>query len=329
MNEQDGAIFGKTGETKITLQALKQDFPLEFHHPFKQKMYERAAAKITHGTDEVSILRVKYQDPDRFHYRPAESVNVPHFYRYDDIGKEGNTVWYVNFADPILFVAYDSELFAQDEIQTLEHPLLGGIAEFLKEKHLSGLPARTVENREPSPILIRGIPYQIRVNTLPTDRSGETVSIYGNAFADAPEELLERAITVLDDDSLRSNILAMAALPPSWGAYRMDQIQYLVKTVFCAFAAARAVSSGDTVIHTGRWGAGAFGGSEELALLIQILGARAAGIGKLVFHAVSGQKLANASKYAEDAVGNDLETLDKLSDFILDRHYQWGVSDGN
>ena len=36
MNERDGAIFGKTGETKITLQALKQDFPLEFRHPFKQ-----------------------------------------------------------------------------------------------------------------------------------------------------------------------------------------------------------------------------------------------------------------------------------------------------
>ena len=323
------AVWRKTGGTKITLQALKQDYPPLFRHPFKQKMYELAAEKITHGTDEVSILRVMYQDPDRFHYRPAEVVNMPYFYRYDDIGEEGNTVWYVNFADPFLFAAYGSGLFAQDEIQTLEHPLLGGIAEFLNEKSLSGLPARTVEHKDPSPILIRNIPYQIRVNTMPTDRSGETVSIYGNDFAFAPEELLERAITVLDDDSLRSNILAMAALPPSSGAYRPDQIRYLLETVFCAFAAARAASSGNTVIHTGRWGAGAFGGSEELVLLIQILGAKTAGIEKLIFHAVSEQKLKNAVKYAEDAVGNDLDTIEKLSAFILDKHYRWGVSDGN
>jgi hypothetical protein len=335
-NEQNGAVsatdnalWRKTGGTKITLQALKQEFPPEFRHPFKQKMYERAAAEINHGTDEVSILRVMYQNPDRFHYRPAEVVNVPYFYRYDDLGQEGKTVWYVNFADPILFVAYDSGLFAQDEIQTLEHPLLGGIAEFLNKKRLSGLPAMTVEHEDPSPILIRNIPYQIRINTMPADKSGETVSIYGNKFAYAPEELLERAITVLDDDSRRSNILAMAALPPSRGAYRPDQIQYLIKAVFCAFAAARADSSGTTVIHTGRWGAGAFGGSEELVLLIQILGARAAGIEKLIFHAVSGPKLENAMKYAEDAAGNDLDTLEKLSAFILDRHYQWGISDGN
>jgi len=33
--------------------------------------------------------------------------------------------WYVNFADPRLFTAYGSGLFAQDEIQAAEHPILG------------------------------------------------------------------------------------------------------------------------------------------------------------------------------------------------------------
>lgn len=41
--------------------------------------------------------------------------------------------WWVNFADPILFVAYAGRLFAQDEIQVAEHPALG----HLKEKLVS------------------------------------------------------------------------------------------------------------------------------------------------------------------------------------------------
>ncbi len=35
------------------------------------------------------------------------------------------TRWHVNFADRHLFVAYGSPLMAQDEIQCMEHPVLG------------------------------------------------------------------------------------------------------------------------------------------------------------------------------------------------------------
>ncbi len=37
--------------------------------------------------------------------------------------------WHVNFADPNLFYAYGSALFAQDEIQVAEHPVLGSLRE--------------------------------------------------------------------------------------------------------------------------------------------------------------------------------------------------------
>ena len=40
--------------------------------------------------------------------------------------------WYVNFADADLFVAYHIGLFAQDEIQTAEHPACGAIKEWMK-----------------------------------------------------------------------------------------------------------------------------------------------------------------------------------------------------
>lgn len=39
-------------------------------------------------------------------------------------GSVGTVEWYVNFADPRLFVAYGSGLLAQDEIQVAEHPAL-------------------------------------------------------------------------------------------------------------------------------------------------------------------------------------------------------------
>ena len=39
----------------------------------------------------------------------------------------GSVEWHVNFADPHLFMAYGSSLFAQDEMQVVEHPALGAL----------------------------------------------------------------------------------------------------------------------------------------------------------------------------------------------------------
>lgn len=41
---------------------------------------------------------------------------------------------YVNFADPNMFVAYAGPLFAQDEIQVMEHPTLASVREYLLDK---------------------------------------------------------------------------------------------------------------------------------------------------------------------------------------------------
>ena len=39
--------------------------------------------------------------------------------------------WHVNFADPLLFGAYGTAFFAQDEIQVAEHPALAALHEVL------------------------------------------------------------------------------------------------------------------------------------------------------------------------------------------------------
>ena len=315
--------------------SLLKNYPPRYRNPFKKKIYEKAAVKFIPSldSDEYAVIwRTAYHEQEKCLYHPLPVEKLDWYYRYDDCCGKDRTVWYVNFADPNLFYAYDSGLFAQDEIQTLEHPLLGSIVQYLDDMVRKGrrdcLPL-TVENHEPTPVLLSNIPYWIRVDTMPRDENGQRVSIYGKCFSRAPEDLLDRAITLRENGSGRSNIIAMAALPSGIGEYRLDQIIYSLKTVISAFQAARTVSGKPTVIHTGRWGAGAFGGSEEFALLVQILGAGIAGIGKIVFHAVSDDKLAAAEKAAAEAETRNLDTMEALADYIRSKKYRWGFSDGN
>lgn len=48
---------------------------------------------------------------------------------------------HVNFADPNMFVAYSGPLFAQDEIQVMEHPTLASVREYLLDKKVRSAPA--------------------------------------------------------------------------------------------------------------------------------------------------------------------------------------------
>ena len=62
--------------------------------------------------------------------------------------------WHLNFSDPDLFVAYGSELLAQDEIQVAEHPILGSIREMLVSNNRY---AETVDDDgKPTPVTITG-----------------------------------------------------------------------------------------------------------------------------------------------------------------------------
>src|SRR5262245_1526408 len=67
-----------------------------------------------------------------------------------DYRASGSAVWHVNFADPQLFVGYGTPLLAQDELQVLEHPVLGSLREALLA---AKLPAVTEQNDEPTPVL--------------------------------------------------------------------------------------------------------------------------------------------------------------------------------
>jgi hypothetical protein len=65
-------------------------------------------------------------------------VNRPGFFDYAPLAEFPDASdWHVNFADPHLFVAYSSSLFAQDEMQVAEHPALGALKETLNAKGMA------------------------------------------------------------------------------------------------------------------------------------------------------------------------------------------------
>ena len=90
--------------------------------------------------------------------------------------------WHVNFADPSLFVAYGSRLFAQDEMQVAEHPALGSLKEALVARESSRGDGR---EGQPTPVIVMGALRHCRVATEPNAAEGRPHGLYGNAFARA------------------------------------------------------------------------------------------------------------------------------------------------
>ena len=66
---------------------------------------------------------------------------------YDYVPLPGNTLAlrHVNFADPVLFVAYGGGLLAQDEMQVVEHPG----KEHCEKALIVGATARSMVGRRP------------------------------------------------------------------------------------------------------------------------------------------------------------------------------------
>lgn len=257
-------------------------------------------------------------------------------YDYPSVIDPSCVEWHVNFADPNLFVAYGSGLFAQDEMQVAEHPILACVREALPTL---GESARTEEDGAPTPILIRGAERRLAVATNPDAGAGRPLGLYGNRFAAADEETIRRATRLIDPPTV-TNLIAMAAPAGGSGDYSGEEIARIITTAYTAFAAARIEShegAGDgamTVVHTGFWGCGAFGGNRALMSILQLLAARFAEIDVMVFHTVSraGSEILNRAMSIHDrefGPARGRQTTDEVLDRLEGLALQWGVSDGN
>lgn len=333
------------GIITIPSKTLLKKYRPVFISPMKAKLFTEAKEKFHRPKEDITISR--WSTGSKFvEYFDSSAVQSAHistgapFYTYDDSTAGTDTrVWYVNFADPQLFGYYGSNLFAQDEIQTLEHPLLGSVAVFLDTEKPADMAPLTVEYNLPTPYLIEQVPYWLRVNTRPVLDTGETASIYGRCFSRADEATVRKGIT-LCEESVPHNIIAMAAPAGKNGIYTTKDIAFIMRTALAAFSAAvirsriihqksEEIICRKAIIHTGNWGSGAFGGNRELMTLLQAVSASLAGADTIVFHGVSDRTLTAVQETLAALAAARVHTVSDVISFTAMKHYVRGTGDGN
>lgn len=257
--------------------------------------------------------------------------SVPGHFEYGPSCYPEDMDWHLNFADLDAFATWRTPLFAQDEIQVAEHPILAALHLLCRDQDIS---LRTVdeehEEDNPTPVLVSGAERRIAVET---SMSG----LYGNAFQGARQDDVRRATRMINPPSL-SNILAIQAPLPRKGHYAADVIRQVLVTAFSGFSAASEESrlqrgaDASAVIHTGFWGCGAYGGNHVLMVLLQMLAAHLAGVGRIVFHIGT----ASGQGYFEEALGiyhrittQPTTPVGEIIDMLEKMAFPWGVSDGN
>ena len=204
-------MFKFLGKTKVSCQELIKGYLPEYRLECKQKAFERAMQ--VHGQDngdiEVSHVMCDKSISDEVLTQKSFRLNMDReFYDYRK-ARSGEDTWFVNFADPQLFVAAEGALFAQDEIQTLEMPLLAALRRYIDSNHIGGFAPYTAYSGNPTPYLFKNVPYWIKVDTRPLLRNGTRGNIYGSNLVTASEEEIEAgakqlydlALTIGDDEA--------------------------------------------------------------------------------------------------------------------------------
>ena len=361
--ERKGLFWRET----LDSSKLMAEYPPKFMNPHKNWIYSQISTKNFPPKGALTLSRWQALPiPSKQDFIPPISgetkIEVDSgFFRYqtkpNEFMDDQCCVWHLNFADRNLFGYYQGALFAQDEMQVMEHPILGSVRSWLEEKSLENSnyhPNTQDASGSPTPYLFRGVERRVKIATGKNSQEGRPYGLYGNHFMRASKEAIEKAMTVLNPPTI-SNILAISAISPRYGFYTREQIVKLFTTVYTGFVAARVESqrTGEviedvknkveevekesekgirTIIHTGNWGCGVFGGNPTLIALIQLLGAYFAGIDILVYHPVSNMSqfkgaldIFNRELKLELKEKGAMDALIKLENY----GYKWGVSDGN
>ena len=312
---------------------LAHDYPLNFDFGKKQLLYLLSGEASYDSPPDVTVSRWSLEARPEHILSTACSIGqTPTYFDYQPSTPGGTDHWYLNFADRHLFGFYRSSLFAQDEMQVAEHPVLASIrSKLLIQSEVDSCfqPLTRTDNGSTTPYLIRAAERRIAVDTLPT--ADNPRGLYGNNFSEASDDVIRKATTVLEPPTL-SNIIAIDAPTPDFGIYTEQQVEQVLLTAYTGFSAAvmSAASAGFecTVIHSGNWGCGAFGGNRELMYLAQMIAADLAGADELLLHSVDSLSYEQARNHYQVLCESGADLPGALG-FIINQQYQWGVSDGN
>lgn len=323
---------------RVTVQELMTAHPPQWQNANKRIAFEISSPPGSAHSGELDYSRWTAMSlPARVDLRAASKRlrHVAGFYDYAATASPA-VDWHVNFADTSLFGYYSGGLFAQDEMQTVEHPALGALRQALDSR---GMKALTEESSRPTPVLVMGVERRCRVATNPDREAFRPKGLYGNEFAPASEDAIRRATTRIDPATL-TNLICIAAPHGRPGAYAKSEIEHVLVTAFTAFRAAvleskRASAKGvdaAVVVHTGWWGCGAFGGNRVLMAILQLVAAEMADVEQLVVH--SGAPGEEASlKEAVAVLEADLAPLGEVAttmfiDRLVAMRFAWGVGNG-
>lgn len=321
---------------EMDAEELMRAHPPVLEHPNKRVVFEIACPPGAPARGRLSMSRwAPMALPEGIPDAAGAVVVRPGVFDYEPFDRAGRAVeWHLNFADPYLFCAYGGPLLAQDELQVAEHPALASLREALVAR---GIEPRTVEDGEPTPILVAGVERRCAIDTAPDPRAGRPEGLYGNRFAAAPPDVVAGAVRRLEPPTI-TNVLAVSAPAGGLGAYAHEEIEAVLLTAHTGFRAAVLESARlagaprPVVVHTGFWGCGAFGGNRTLMTMLQALAARLAGLQTLVFHAFDEAGVA----VAEDALARleaevvaRAENVAQAVTCLEAMGFEWGESDGN
>lgn len=311
--------------------------------------YTRWAAMELPARFDAGLVRSARPAPTVRPARPDDGLQIEAtggHYDYARVSDLPSAVeWHVNFADPSLFGYYQSSLFAQDEIQVAEHPVLGALLDGLAER---GCSPHTETRGRPTPVLVMGAERRCHVETAAGHDADNPRGLYGNAFGAADIEAIRRATRIINPPTI-SNIIAIAAPAGGSGEYTSADIESVLVTAYTGFHAAVIESirchgpNAEVVVHTGFWGCGAFGGNRVLMPALQMIAAAMAGIDRVVFHTGGGSKAGDGPEkgsgsdafeagfdlYRRLAVKAAPVQTSTLIDSLVERGFVWGMGDGN
>ena len=334
---ENSKILEQLDDINIDGESLFKEFPPMWHDENKLIVFEIAKSSGHPFDGKISYKRWRpFVLPKRIDDYILKFSAHADVFKYAEQKDPKIVDWHLNFADPDLFLAYGSELLAQDEIQVAEHPILGSIREMLISKKCY---AETLDDDgNPTPITITGVQRRCVINTQPNPKIGCPDGIYGNAFEIATEEQVRASTRTISPPTI-SNILAISAPYGGSGGYSMEDMLKVLITAYTGFSCARKESerlvpeNSKTIIHTGFWGCGAFGGNRVLMTILQCFAADLAKV-DLEFWAVddTGVKVAKESYERYQSI-IEPRAINKFTRSFLSRlvgrKYQWGESDGN
>ncbi len=311
---------------------LVDGFPPAWRDPNKRAVWQVSGAGAPHtGTLEYACWRPRPLPATV--PTPGPFTVVEGVFDYPPEPEARTLSWHLNFADARLFGFYGGPLLAQDELQVLEHPLLGSLRDALDTE---GTPGRTEDPQgRPTPVTVAGVQRRCVFDTRPDPAAGRPRSLYGNAFAAALMDTALAAVQRLDPPTV-SNILAIAAPSGGFGPYQLDELEGILETAFSGFAAAAQEGARlrggpvRTFVHTGFWGCGAFGGNRVVMTVIQALAADLAGV-ELVFHGVDpeGARTAREAHQRYLDLRNGEDRVPQILEALEAQGFRWGQSDGN